>query len=86
MRRVFGLPVGFFWYTLEAADTQADIEGNEHTHCDMENTMSLVDKRIYADPRAMMGILNRLLQEGLHLAGKDCIGNIFLEFLLCQEN
>lgn len=36
---------------------------------DTQNTVSLVYKKIYRDPSAVMGILNRVLQLGLDLAG-----------------
>ena len=68
--KVFGLEVGFFWETIETEEGEKD-----HCLCDKDvdyetqNTMSLIYKNIYRDPRAVMGILNRVLQEGFDLAG-----------------
>ena len=69
-RKVFTAPVGFFWQTIE--NTETFYEANQYitdVNFETQTTMSLVYKKVYRDPRAMMGILNRVLQTGLDLAG-----------------
>ena len=68
--RVLGLPVGFFWQMIEGEDVKIvqDVCDNSVDH-NTQTTMTLIDGEVYRDPRAMMGILNRVLREGLDLAG-----------------
>ena len=69
-QKVFNLAAGFFWHTIENDDTHAEVDlHDDDIDYDTQNTMSLVYKKVYHDPRAMMGILNRVLKEGLDLAG-----------------
>ena len=68
--RVLKLPVGFFWQMLDSDDVAfVQNVSDDAVDYDTQTTMSLVYKKVYRDPRAMMGILNRVLQEGLDLAG-----------------
>ena len=68
--RVLSLHVGFFWQVLDSDDTAfVQSDNDDAVDNDTQTTMSLVYKKVYRDPRAMTGILNRVLQEGLDLAG-----------------
>ena len=69
MKKVFGLEVGFFWETVETDETVHEQYFSGDLDLDTQNTMSLVYKKVFRTPCAMMGILNRVLQEGLDLAG-----------------
>lgn len=69
-QKVFNTSVGFFFQTIDNEELCADITTNDSgISYDTQNTMSLIYKRIFQDPRATMGIFNRILQEGLDLAG-----------------
>ena len=68
--KVFNTSVGFFWQTVDSDEGRLDQPINDsEVSCDVQNTMSLVYKKIFTDPRSMMGVFNRVLQEGLELAG-----------------
>ena len=68
--KVFNTSVGFFWQTVDSDEGRLDQPINDNdVSCDIQNTMSLVYKKIFTDPRSMMGVFNRVLQEGLDLAG-----------------
>lgn len=68
--KVFNTSVGFFWQTVDSEEGRLDQPINyDDVIYDVQNTMSLVYKKIFKDPRAMMGVFNRVLQEGLDLAG-----------------
>ncbi|CAH1795909.1 unnamed protein product [Owenia fusiformis] len=70
VRKTFGANVGFFWQTIE--NEEAFFDNNmelDSVGYETQNTMSLIYKKVYKDPTATMGILNRALQEGLDLAG-----------------
>ena len=69
VKKVFGLEVGFFWETVETDETVHEQYFSGDLDLDTQNTMSLVYKKVFRTPCAMMGILNRVLQEGLDLAG-----------------
>ncbi len=67
---MLAIPPGFFWHTVESEDATYDTGlSDEDVNYDTQNTMSLIYKKVYRDPYAMMGILNRTLQEGLDLCG-----------------
>ncbi|XP_060073808.1 dynein axonemal assembly factor 8-like [Ylistrum balloti] len=69
-QKVFNTSVGFFFQTVDSDDSSADLIINDSgVNYDTQNTMSLIYKKIFQDPRATMGIFNRVLQEGLDLAG-----------------
>ena len=69
-QKMFGIPLGFFWHTLENEETEFEQNlNNKDIFYETQNTMSLVYKGIYREPSAMMAIFNRVLQEGLDLAG-----------------
>ncbi|OWF38942.1 uncharacterized protein LOC110465662 [Mizuhopecten yessoensis] len=69
-QKVFNTSVGFFFQTVDNEDSSADLTFNDDgVNYDTQNTMSLIYKKIFQDPRATMGIFNRVLQEGLDLAG-----------------
>ncbi|XP_033757946.1 uncharacterized protein LOC117340288 isoform X2 [Pecten maximus] len=69
-QKVFNTSVGFFFQTVDNEDSSADLIINDAgVNYDTQNTMSLIYKKIFQDPRATMGIFNRVLQEGLDLAG-----------------
>ncbi|XP_074653052.1 dynein axonemal assembly factor 8-like [Tubulanus polymorphus] len=69
-RRIFAAPVAFFWQTIETDELYPDLDVDEtKLDHDMQNTMSLIYKNIYVEPTAMMGIFNRVLQDGLDVAG-----------------
>jgi len=71
--RVFGVPVGFFWETLETGDEcfpdlvlggdGSDVEGG------LQTTMSLISSGLFCDGKVTMAILSRALQAGLSVAG-----------------
>ena len=68
--KVFNTAVGFFWQTVDSDESRLDQDINDKdVTYDVQNTMSLVYKKIFQDPRSMMGLFNRVLQEGLDLAG-----------------
>lgn len=68
--KVFNTKVGFFWQTVDSDESLMDQNLNdENVQYETQNTMSLIYQRIFKDPRSMMGILNRILQEGLDLVG-----------------
>ena len=68
--RTFRLPIGFFWQMIEGEDVVVvQDECDNSVDRNTQTTMSLIDGEVYRDPRAMAGILNRVLQEGLDLAG-----------------
>ncbi len=62
--------MGFFWQTYDSGELLFDQGLSEQDlDYDTQNTMSLVYKKVYREAPAMMGILNRVLQEGFDLAG-----------------
>lgn len=65
-QRLFNVDVGFFWQTVHSGESCCD---NSSVEFDTENTMSIIYKKIYQECHAMMGVFNRILQEGLDLAG-----------------
>ncbi|CAG2255348.1 unnamed protein product [Mytilus edulis] len=67
-QKVFNSSVGFFWQTIDSEEAFCDQNVGEVNY-DTQVTMSLIYRKIFYDPRAMMGICNRILQEGLDLAG-----------------
>ena len=68
--KVFNSTVGFFWQTVDSEEPLYDQTLNDSdVNYDTQVTMSLIYKKIFRDARSMMGILNRVLQEGLDLAG-----------------
>ena len=68
--RVFGLPIGFFWQMIEGEDVVVvQDECDDSVDRNTQTTMSLIDREVYRDPRAMTGILHRVRQEGLDLVG-----------------
>lgn len=70
MNKIFGLESGFFWETVETDELTTDSGIKEEViDYETQNTMSLVYKQIFRDHSAIMGILNRVLQEGFDLAG-----------------
>ncbi|XP_013420923.1 uncharacterized protein LOC106181165 isoform X1 [Lingula anatina] len=70
VKKVFGTPVGFFYQSVESDECQADVGINDDgVNYETQNTMSLVYKKIYQNPVALMGILSRVLQEGLDISG-----------------
>ncbi|XP_071094592.1 dynein axonemal assembly factor 8-like [Haliotis cracherodii] len=68
--KVFNTPVGFFWQTVDSDDGHFDVPLHDSdVNYETQNTMSLIYKKIFREPGALMGILNRVLQEGLDLSG-----------------
>ncbi|XP_060589717.1 dynein axonemal assembly factor 8-like [Ruditapes philippinarum] len=68
--KVFNSSVGFFWQTVDSDEASLDQDlHDEGINFDTQNTISLIYKKIYQEPSAMMGILNRVLQLGLDLSG-----------------
>ncbi|XP_064651155.1 dynein axonemal assembly factor 8-like [Lineus longissimus] len=69
-RKIFTTPCGFFWQTVDSDEQLCllDID-EEHMESETQITMSLIYKKVFTDPTAMMGILNRVLQEGLDISG-----------------
>ena len=68
--KVFNMSVGFFWQTVDSDEPLMDQElHDKDVNFDTQNTLSLIYKKIYQDPAAIMGILNRVLQLGLDLSG-----------------
>ncbi|XP_055867337.1 dynein axonemal assembly factor 8-like isoform X2 [Biomphalaria glabrata] len=69
-KKIFNIPVGFCWQTVDNDETWCDMECHDDSiNYETQNTMSLIYKKIFQDPLAMMSILNRASQEGLDLAG-----------------
>ncbi|ESO90664.1 hypothetical protein LOTGIDRAFT_233665 [Lottia gigantea] len=68
--RIFKMATGYFWQTVDNEESKLD-QGLDEESVDYEtqNTMSLVYKKIYHDPGSLMGIMIRILQEGLDIAG-----------------
>ena len=88
VKKVFGLEVGFFWETVETDETVHEQYFSGDLDLDTQNTMSLVYKKVFRTPCAMMGILNRVLQEGLDLwtvyqANEQLTGASLAGFLAC---
>jgi len=76
VERVFGVPVAFFWETLETGDecfpdpgSSEVVVGGGDVEARMETTMSLVSSGVFRDGKPMMAILSRVLQTGLSVAG-----------------
>lgn len=67
-QKVFNSSVGLFWQTIDSDETVCEQSVGEANY-DTQVTMSLIYRKIFYDARAMMGICNRILQEGLDLAG-----------------
>ncbi|XP_046582634.1 dynein axonemal assembly factor 8-like [Haliotis rubra] len=68
--KVFNTPVGFFWQTVDSDDGHFEVTLHDtDVNYETQNTMSLIYKKIFREPGALMGILNRVLQEGLDLSG-----------------
>lgn len=68
--KVFNSSVGFFWQTVDSDELRLDQDlHDEGVNFETQNTVSMIYKKIYQEPSAMMGILNRVLQLGLDLAG-----------------
>ncbi|KAK3752174.1 hypothetical protein RRG08_059735 [Elysia crispata] len=70
-RKIFNIPVGFYWQTVDTGDAWHTTLNCRDTHVcyETQNTMSLVYNEIFHNPLALMAILNRVSQEGLDLAG-----------------
>ncbi|XP_002738289.2 dynein axonemal assembly factor 8-like [Saccoglossus kowalevskii] len=71
MWKIFNAPVGFFWQTVDSDENilDQDVCNDYNSNPAVQMTMSLIYKHIYRTPDAMMGIMQRVLQEGLDLAG-----------------
>lgn len=79
INRFFLLPIGFYWETIDSDEQchsdqsyrenrvmqDVESEGDET----VETMMSLVYEKVYCECFSMVGILNRILQEGLCLCG-----------------
>ena len=73
VERIFGVPVGFFWETIETGDEcfpdpipskdNNDIEGG------LETTLTLVSRSLFRDGKVTMAVLSRALRSGLSVAG-----------------
>ena len=69
-RKVFNMSVGFFWQTVDSEEARQDLDlHDDDVNYDIQNTISLIYKKIYQDPASVMGIFNRVLQLGLDLSG-----------------
>ncbi|XP_071807042.1 dynein axonemal assembly factor 8-like [Asterias amurensis] len=74
MQRVFNNlsnDASFFWQTVESDEFMSEQTSNEDydNYTDVQNTMTLVYKSVYLNPTHMIGILYRILQEGLDISG-----------------
>jgi hypothetical protein len=70
VRKIFSTPCGFFWQTVDCDEQMCSVDiDEERMDADTQITMSLIYKKVFTDPSAMMGILNRILQEGLDISG-----------------
>ncbi|XP_052272728.1 dynein axonemal assembly factor 8-like isoform X2 [Dreissena polymorpha] len=68
--KVFNTAVGFFWQTVDSDETKHDQDiHDKDVNYDTQNTLSLIYKKIYQDPSAIMGVFNRVLQLGLDISG-----------------
>ena len=73
VERVFGVPVGFFWETIETGDECfPDVVPNEDgsdVEVGLQTAMSLISNGVFCDGKVTMAILSRALQAGLSVAG-----------------
>ncbi|XP_070548273.1 dynein axonemal assembly factor 8-like [Ptychodera flava] len=71
VENTFTSTVGFFWQTVDCEENliEQDVCKEYNGNAEIQNTLSLIYKHIYHDPHAMMGVLYRVLQEGLDLSG-----------------
>ncbi|XP_022110175.1 uncharacterized protein LOC110989830 [Acanthaster planci] len=72
VQRVFpSSEAAFFWQTVDADEAISDLTSTEEydNYADVQNTMSLVYKSVYRNPRHMLGFYYRILQESLDIAG-----------------
>ena len=94
VERVFGVPVGFFWETVETGDEcvpdQIPTEDHSNVEGGFQTTMSLISSSLFSNGKVTMAILSRALQAGLSVAGVrllyptvDQIGNSALRFPSC---
>jgi len=94
VERVFGVPVGFFWETVETGDEcYPDLMPSEDGGDDegrLQTTMLLISSRLFSGGKVTMAILSRALQAGLSIAGVrllyptvDQIGTFPLKFPPC---
>ncbi|RUS90011.1 hypothetical protein EGW08_002198, partial [Elysia chlorotica] len=63
-RKIFLVPVGFYWQTVDSGDPwHAGLDCRDSHVCyETQNTMSLVYNQIFHSPTALMAILNRAAQ------------------------
>lgn len=71
---MFGVPIGFFWETVETGDECfPDLVSSEDGSGNVEDrvltTMSLMSSGLFRGGKMMMAILSRTLQAGLSIAG-----------------
>jgi len=73
VERVFRVPVGFFWETVETGDEcfpdPLPHEDGNDTEGGLQTTMSLISSDLFREGKVTMAILIRALQAGLSLAG-----------------
>lgn len=73
VERVFGVPVGFFWETLETGDEcfpdLMPTEDGDDVEGGLQTTMCLIANDLLCDGKVTMAVLSRALQAGLSVAG-----------------
>lgn len=62
-RKIFNIPIGFYWQTVDNDESWCDVEDHDDDVCyETQNTMSLIYKKIFQDPVSLMAILSRICQ------------------------
>ena len=74
VERVFGVPVGFFWETVETGDEcfpdpVNDADDGSCVEGSFQTAVSLISNELFCDGTVTAAILGRTLQAGLSLAG-----------------
>jgi len=73
VERVFGVPVGFFWETIETGDEcfLDPVNGDEGSCVEgsFQIAISLVSNKLFREGKVTAAILGRTLQSGLSIAG-----------------
>ena len=96
VERVFRVPIGFFWETVETGDEcfpdPMPSDDGSNVEAGIQTTMSLISNGLFCNGKATMAILSRTLQINLSIAGvrllyptAEQIGNFPLKFPPCCQ-
>ena len=73
VQKVLLAPIGFFWQTIESEELSIDEESldDDDNGADngIQNTMSIITRDVFAEPRVMFEIFMRIFWEGLYICG-----------------